>query len=81
MGPKISVIVPFFNEEQNVASLLAEIRVVCHGLGKPYEGIFVNDGSTDAAGRRLDEVAKGGQKRRRSTSNRITVRLLRFALA
>ena len=27
-------------------------------LGKPYEGIFVNDGSRDATGRRLDEVAK-----------------------
>jgi glycosyltransferase involved in cell wall biosynthesis len=26
---------------------------------KPSEGIFVNDGSTDATGHRLDEVAKG----------------------
>ena len=59
MRPKISVIVPFFYEEQNVVSLLAEIRAVCDGLGKRYEGIFVNDGSTDATGRRLDEVAKG----------------------
>ena len=71
MRPKISVIVPFFNEEQNVVSLLAEIRAVCHGLGKPYEGIFVNDGSTDATGRRLDEVAKGWPE----------AKTLRFALA
>jgi glycosyltransferase involved in cell wall biosynthesis len=58
MRPSISIVVPFFNEEQNVAPLLAEIRAVCDGLGKPYEGIFVNDGSRDATGRRLDEVAK-----------------------
>ena len=57
MRPSISIVVPFSNEEQNVAPLLAEIRAVCDGLGKPYEGIFVNDGSRDAAARRLDEVA------------------------
>jgi dolichol-phosphate mannosyltransferase len=58
MKPAISIVVPFFNEEQNVAPLLAEIRVVCDALGKSYEGIFVNDGSKDATGQRLDEVAK-----------------------
>ena len=58
MRPGISIVVPFFNEEQNVAPLLAEIRAVCDGLGKPYEAIFVNDGSRDATGRRLDEAAK-----------------------
>ena len=38
MRPRISIVVPFFNEEQNVAPLLAEIRAVCDGLGKPYDG-------------------------------------------
>ena len=58
MKPMVSIIVPFFNEEQNVTPLLSEIRAVCDGLGNPYEGIFVNDGSRDATGRRLDEVAE-----------------------
>ena len=58
MSPSISIVVPFFNEEPNVAPLLAEIRAVCDGLGKPYEAIFVNDGSKDATGLLLDEVAK-----------------------
>ena len=58
MRPSISIVVPFFNEEQNVAPLLAEIRAVCDGLEKSYEGIFVNDGSRDATGRRLDEAAQ-----------------------
>jgi dolichol-phosphate mannosyltransferase len=58
MRPRISILVSFFNEEENVAPLLAEIRAVCDTLGQPYEAIFVNDGSTDATGRRLDEVTK-----------------------
>jgi dolichol-phosphate mannosyltransferase len=58
MKPAISVVVPFYNEEQNVAPLLAEIRAVCDGLKKPYEGIFVNDGSRDATRSRLDEMTR-----------------------
>ncbi len=58
MKPKLSIVVPFFNEEENVAPLLAEIRALCDTLGKAYEAIFVNDGSTDATGRRLDAATK-----------------------
>ncbi len=49
---------PFFNEEENVLPVLAEIRAVCGAIGKTYEGIVVNDGSTDETGRRLDEAAE-----------------------
>jgi glycosyltransferase involved in cell wall biosynthesis len=59
MRAKISIVVPLFNEEENVAPLLAEIRAVGDALGQSYEAIFVNDGSQDATGRRLDEAAKG----------------------
>jgi dolichol-phosphate mannosyltransferase len=59
MTPKISIVVPFFNEEGNVTQLLAEIRAVCDALGQSYEAIFVNDGSKDATGQRLDEAANG----------------------
>jgi dolichol-phosphate mannosyltransferase len=55
---QISIVVPFFNEEENVFPLLAELRATCDGIGKTYEGIFVNDGSTDETGLRLDEAAK-----------------------
>ena len=57
-APQISIVVPFFNEEENVSPLLAEIRAVCGAIGKTYEGIFVNDGSTDETRQRLDEVAQ-----------------------
>jgi dolichol-phosphate mannosyltransferase len=58
MKPKISIVVPFFNEEENVRSVLGEIRAVCEALGQSYEAILVDDGSKDATGGRLDETAK-----------------------
>jgi glycosyltransferase involved in cell wall biosynthesis len=56
--PKISIVVPFFNEEENVAALLVEIRAIGDALGQSYEAIFVNDGSKDTTGRRLDEASE-----------------------
>jgi hypothetical protein len=37
MRPKISVVVPFFNEEENVPPLLLEIRAVFEGLAQSYD--------------------------------------------
>lgn len=42
-----SVVVPVFNEEKNIPSLHREIVSTLRKLKKPYEIIFVNDGSTD----------------------------------
>ncbi len=58
MTPDVSIVVPFFDEEENVAHLLAELRAVCDAIGNAYEVIVVNDGSHDTTGRRLDEAAK-----------------------
>ncbi len=43
----ISVVVPVFNEEGNVANLHKEIVDVCVTNGYAYEVIFIDDGSTD----------------------------------
>ena len=45
-GPAVSVVVPLFNEEENVALLQAELTAALAGVD--YEIIFVDDGSTDA---------------------------------
>jgi len=42
-----SVVSPMFNEEANVASTVDVIEKVMEGVGKPWELILVNDGSTD----------------------------------
>ncbi len=43
----LSVIVPVYNEQAAVAQLHQEILAVCQGLDKPFEIIFINDGSSD----------------------------------
>ncbi|MEO5721608.1 MAG: glycosyltransferase family 2 protein, partial [Chthoniobacterales bacterium] len=45
-APAVSVVVPLFNEEENVALLQGELTAALAGL--EYEIIFVDDGSTDA---------------------------------
>jgi glycosyltransferase involved in cell wall biosynthesis len=55
---EVSVVIPFYNEQENVAVLLAEVRGVCDALGRSYEAVLVNDGSSDGTGACLDEEAK-----------------------
>jgi len=44
---KISVVVPVFNEEGNLPSLLERLTAVMNASGRPYELVFVDDGSRD----------------------------------
>jgi dolichol-phosphate mannosyltransferase len=44
-SPRVSVIVPLFNEEQNISILQSELRAALAGLD--HEIIFVDDGSSD----------------------------------
>jgi glycosyltransferase involved in cell wall biosynthesis len=43
----VSVVVPLYNEEGNVRELHKKIVDACNALGKTYEIIFVDDGSSD----------------------------------
>ena len=43
----ISIVIPVYNEEKNVAILHGKIVDVMRKLNEPYEVIFVEDGSTD----------------------------------
>jgi len=48
VGDGVTVVVPAFNEEQGIAVTLRELRGVLDGLGRPWELLVVDDGSTDA---------------------------------
>jgi glycosyltransferase involved in cell wall biosynthesis len=50
-SPAVSVVVPLFNEEENVPILQAELTTALTGLD--YEIIFVDDGSTDGTVQRI----------------------------
>lgn len=53
----ISVVIPVYNEEDNVVSCYGEVNSVLVGMKREFEIIFVDDGSTDATISRLLEVA------------------------
>ncbi len=51
----LSIVIPAFNEEPNVAAAVERVSATLQTLGLEYEIIVVNDGSRDRTG----EVAKG----------------------
>ena len=54
----ISIVTPIFNEEENIPLLYAKLGEELTGLGREFEVILVNDGSTDGSEARLAEVAR-----------------------
>ena len=48
--PSLSIVLPAYNEEENVASAVEEVSTVAQQLGMDYEIILVNDGSADRTG-------------------------------
>jgi undecaprenyl-phosphate 4-deoxy-4-formamido-L-arabinose transferase len=45
--PFLTVVVPVYNEQENLPALFARLTTVLDGVGKPYEILFTNDGSRD----------------------------------
>jgi glycosyltransferase involved in cell wall biosynthesis len=51
--PVVSVVVPLYNERDNVQELHAQLTAALEPMGLPYELILVDDGSTDGTTERL----------------------------
>jgi glycosyltransferase involved in cell wall biosynthesis len=47
--PRLSIVVPLYNEEENLPVLDGEIRAALSPLGLAYEILYVDDGSTDGS--------------------------------
>ncbi len=54
---ELSVVVPVFNEEENLPILVPKLVEVLNRLGLSYEMVFVDDGSSDASRDILREMA------------------------
>ena len=55
---KLSLVVPCYNEAENVAAFQAAVQSAFDGCGYDYEIIFVDDGSTDATLHELRKLYK-----------------------
>ena len=53
---KYSIVVPFFNEQENIPPLYMKLTEVMDSIGESYELVFVDDGSRDSTFRVLSEI-------------------------
>jgi len=58
MTPYISIVIPVYNEEGNLGNLFDRLYPVMQGIGKPFEIIFTDDGSSDRSLELLKMLAK-----------------------
>jgi glycosyltransferase involved in cell wall biosynthesis len=65
---EISLVIPVFNEEESLPELFGVLARTCPSLGRPYEIIFVDDGSTDGSFETLTRLRAGDPR----------VRIIRF---
>jgi len=56
MTMSVSVVIPIFNERENIRPLHAALKDVLCPLGRRYEVIFVDDGSNDGSGAELQRL-------------------------
>lgn len=67
LPPDLSLVVPLYNEAENLPVLAAEIRRALEPTGRSWECLFIDDGSTDDSLAVLQSLAAGDR----------TVRILR----
>src|SRR5262245_43576051 len=54
--PYVTVVVPLHNEADNVGDLHRELTASLEGMGRPYEVVLVDDGSTDGTFERVAAI-------------------------
>ena len=60
---QVAVVIPVYNEEENLPALMQRLMPVMLGLGKSFEIIFIDDGSHDQSLQILKEFTKNFQVR------------------
>ena len=62
-APRVSVVIPVYNEEAVLPALFARLYPALDALGVPYEIVFVNDGSRDRSAALLREQFQRAARR------------------
>lgn len=75
----LSVIVPSYNEEDNIALAARTVAQILHDAEIPYEILFVDDGSRDKTYARICEESRENPKVRGRASAAISARRRRFS--
>lgn len=55
---EISLVIPFLNEEGSLATLYQRICETLDSLGRTFEIVFIDDGSTDSSFRIVDDICR-----------------------
>jgi len=56
--PEISVVVPIYNEEENVEPMIRELTAALESSGRTWEIVAIDDGSTDGSWKKLRARAR-----------------------
>ena len=56
--PYISIVIPVYNEQDNLDALFTRLTATMDSYGRPWEVLFTNDGSRDRSGEMLKEFHK-----------------------
>lgn len=57
-APYLSLVIPAYNEQENIPTLLTRVEQSLTALGRPFEVILIDDGSTDSTPQLLAEAMK-----------------------
>jgi glycosyltransferase involved in cell wall biosynthesis len=57
-APFLSLVIPAYNEQENIPTLLRRVEAALRQVGRPFEVIVIDDGSTDGTPALLDEAMR-----------------------
>lgn len=55
---KVSVVIPVYNEQESLPELIRRTTKACESLGKEYEILLIDDGSSDNSAHMLVEASQ-----------------------